>query len=227
MRYLVVCVCVMLASGCASDVSSVNGGTLGAQWHVPRPNSTFHFLYINRSTSSSGQGSFSGTDTVGSVDSFNETIRVNFVSPIFGRTQLLFDGTSFQSIGLLLVNQTGTAQAFTLPIRSGGYSFVQDTAIVANGFYLGHGVYIENAYLIGNASAIVGGTSYSVMQYRCVHNLLDTIVSPHQLLDTMEVDFAPDLGYFTRVQETRYYQSFTGLSIYQATAILDSVRIPK
>jgi hypothetical protein len=219
MKSLVVCVSLLIVASCGTEGTSPNGSLQEFHWDIPPLQSVFYFSYSYR-TSTGADSRTSSFDSVWKVDSI-EAISISVMSQRQGAVKLTFDGSSLLHSATLL---NGLPRSSVLPVAPNHYSIERDSVIAPNGFYLGTAKYIETGALLGSSYVIVGKRGYETSQYRSIQNLYDTIGAPSQILDTLEADFAPDLGYFTRLKETRYYEGSAGITIYQITATLDSAR---
>jgi hypothetical protein len=218
------CLYLVIVSGC-TESTTINGVTSKNTWRQPNVGSKFFYSFATQEAGSGGRTT-AGTYT----DSLEAIDTSTFKTTLFFRRRtmrLTFDNEWMQCTGANFIQFTGIGledQPFAIPLPGRSYYTSRDTTITTNGLFIANGTYIENDSYLGQSFTYVKDSNYRIWKYRSIHDIFDTIISPHGQLDTIEVDFAPDLGYFTRIREIRYYET-TYSDVFEVKARLDSIQI--
>ena len=234
-RGLFVCCLVVLAAYCgcsAADSTSENGTALQRTPIIAKVGTVFRYTFFSRSTQTVSAPSGGYDDTVKSVDTNGQQVEELYLSSANANPRPVLDITSKQigySNAFLLSHlaEKMDDQPFSLPLGFGSYSVTRDTVLEANGFPVVTGTYAESTTSLGISSVAVGDTTFEVWKYMCVHDLSYTINSAVTESDTIWADFSPGLGYFTKLDEARFFRSGPSIEAYEIIASLASVSISK
>jgi hypothetical protein len=229
-----VCVVAILTLSCAEQSTNINGLRYSASSVLP-VGTSFRFTYSQTETGNASTPSGTFGDEVVNNDVDDPTSIVFQTSTpglkLFLNTiknRLSYSGPRLLT-RLAIRLQDHPLQDHTVDIGQDDDAgvTVRDTVLRSNGLFVADGKFVEHSWFVGNGEANVAGFQYPIREYRVVHDLFDTLQSPAAELDTIEVDYAPDLGYFTRLRDTRYLLGGVSFGIVKIEARLDSIVRPR